>query len=700
MSSLIKQFLGKSRIGLLAVLLATINIFAVGTATAAGLLSPADGTTPALDIREHHVNVVLEDGYATTQVDQVFHNPHNKDLEAIYSFPVPEKGAVSQFTMWIDGKAVHGEVLEKKQARQVYEEEKAAGNDVGLTEQDGYKTFEIRVSPVRAGQDTRIRLVYLQPVHMDTGIGRYVYPLEDGGVDEQKKAFWTASEAVKEKFSFDLKLRSGYPVEALRTPNQPSAQISKLDDKQWLLKMTNSAAAVQTSNDDGSAPQATTNAANHNQPAFTLDKDIVVYWRHADGLPGSIDLVTYKPDANKRGTFMMTITPADDLKPITEGRDWAFVLDISGSMSGGKWSSLTDGVVQALKAMKPEDRFRIILFNSSARELTNGFVNATPEKIRSYSEQISQMRPHDGTNLYAGLKKGMKSLDADRTTSIILVTDGVANVGETEQKKFLELVRQKDVRLFSFIMGNSANRPLLEVITRESGGFYATISNSDDIAGQLMLAASKVSHQAFHDVKVKISGVKTSDMSPENIGTIYRGQQIILFGHYRKDGDALVEVSSKISGTDHRYKASFKFPKVSTLNPEIERLWAFSSIEEMLQKMEDFGEDADSKQAVTDLAKAYSLVTDYTSMIVLREDVFAKRGIERNNAKRIAIEQVAQQQRAEAPLVKHTIDPGVQPKRASTHHMSFGGGGGAFTPVWLLLFAPMLWFRKNRKNIK
>ncbi|MCG6897026.1 MAG: hypothetical protein LJE60_07975 [Thiocapsa sp.] len=35
-------------------------------------------------------------------------------------------------------------------------------------------TFDIRVAPMRAGQDTRIRLVYLQPIAIDHGIGRYV----------------------------------------------------------------------------------------------------------------------------------------------------------------------------------------------------------------------------------------------------------------------------------------------------------------------------------------------------------------------------------------------------------------------------------------------------------------------------------------------------------------------------------------------
>ncbi|NQZ10223.1 MAG: hypothetical protein HRT35_23985 [Algicola sp.] len=50
--------------------------------------------------------------------------------------------------------------------------------------------------------------------------------------------------------------------------------------------------------------------------AHRLDQDIVVYWRHALGLPGSVDLVTYKPHGSDEGTFMMTVTPGDDLTPI------------------------------------------------------------------------------------------------------------------------------------------------------------------------------------------------------------------------------------------------------------------------------------------------------------------------------------------------------------------------------------------------
>ena len=124
-------------------LLAGIAWLGAAGAQAAGLLTPADGSLPALEIRDHQVEVIIADGYATTSVEQVFHNPHGRDLEAVYSFPVPKRGAVGEFTLWIDGQPVHGEVLEKKQARQIYEEEKAAGRDAGLTEHQAEAIYRL-----------------------------------------------------------------------------------------------------------------------------------------------------------------------------------------------------------------------------------------------------------------------------------------------------------------------------------------------------------------------------------------------------------------------------------------------------------------------------------------------------------------------------------------------------------------------------
>ncbi len=60
---------------------ALIGLLAAASgAQAAGLLRPSDGSLPALAIKHHQVRVVIEDGYAVTTIEQVFHNPHATDL--------------------------------------------------------------------------------------------------------------------------------------------------------------------------------------------------------------------------------------------------------------------------------------------------------------------------------------------------------------------------------------------------------------------------------------------------------------------------------------------------------------------------------------------------------------------------------------------------------------------------------------------
>ncbi|MEA2114392.1 MAG: VIT and VWA domain-containing protein [Thermodesulfobacteriota bacterium] len=674
-----------------------------GSALAAGLLSPGGGNLPALEIKDHRVKVVIEDGYAVTIVDQVFHNPHATDLEAIYSFPVPEKAAVSEFTMWIDNMPIHGEVLEKAEARQVYEQQKAAGQEAGLTEKDGYKTFEITVSPVRAGQDTRIRLGYIQPARVDSSVGHYVYPLEEGGVDEAKLAFWTANEKVTGDFSFDLILRSAYPVDGVRLPNHPNATIVQNGDDYHVHLGNNPVPGLISGQDQPAQPGGQISAEQESAfqstgPVFSLDQDIVVYYRHADNLPGSVDLVTYKPEEGKRGTFMLTVTPAMDLKPITEGRDWVFVLDISGSMQG-KYHTLAEGVSQAMEKMSPNERFRIVLFNNSASELTRGYTAASPENVREYITKVKQISAGGSTNVYDGLKMGLNKLDSDRTSAILLVTDGVANVGVTQQHKFIELIRKHDVRLFTFIMGNSANRPLLTAVTDASNGFAMNVSNSDDIVGSILLAKSKVTHEALHGAKVKIKGIKTFDFTPEKIGSLYRGQQLIIFGHYYGSGEAKVSLSGKISGEEKLYQASFNFPDKTIENPEVERLWAYATIEQLSREMDYFGEDADSKEAITDLGVEYGLVTDYTSMIVVREEVFKQLGIERRNQSRLQQEFTAREQRAQSVVTSRRVDsaqPMFNHNRPTTR--SSGGGSGAFDLWALLLLVPLAYIGRRKER--
>lgn len=673
--------------GLVVVAWACFFIVLGSEAKAAGLMTPKNGAHPSLQLQDHEVDVVIQDGYAVTTIEQVFTNPHAEDLEAIYAFPVPEQAAVSEFTYWIDGRPVSGEVLAKQEARRIYEEEKAAGRETAVAEQDGYKTFTMNVYPVRALQDVRVRMSYIQAAKIDTGIGRYVYPLEDGGVDEEQLAFWTAEDEVKGRFRFDLVLRSSYPVEAVRLPAHPNATVNKTSGGDWSVHMDNGGTPSGVSpeddivNEDGERAAA----AAQNAAPVRLNQDVVVYWRHKAGLPGNVKITPYKRAQDKTGTFMMVVTPGDDLQTIQTGRDWVFVLDKSGSMNG-KWATLTDGVEKGLRKLGAQDRFRIVMFDERARELTQGYRAASPMEIQNAIDALAQVLPGHSTNLFAGLEMAFDDLDQDRSSGVVLVTDGVANTGETRKRAFLDLVETTDVRLFTLIMGNSANTPLLKNIAKASGGTAVAVSNNDDLVGQILAATSKLNHQALHNVKVRIDGVKTVDVWPKDLGSLYRGQQLVVFGHYRGDGRADVRVTAQVSGQPVEYRAQAAFPAKATLNPEIERLWAFSAIEDLMWDIDTFGQDADRKQAVVDLAVEHGLVTPYTSMVVVRDEVFAQRNIKRTNDARLTVERQAQQNRAAAPVVSAAPNTLSGSGFASNPQPDLSGGSGAGAlDMWAVL---------------
>ena len=73
---------------------------------AAGILKPVNGDESQVSLVSHNVSVVINNGFARTEVDQVFANSGDHDLEAIYSFPLPKNSSLSEVSLWINGQEV------------------------------------------------------------------------------------------------------------------------------------------------------------------------------------------------------------------------------------------------------------------------------------------------------------------------------------------------------------------------------------------------------------------------------------------------------------------------------------------------------------------------------------------------------------------------------------------------------------------
>jgi Ca-activated chloride channel family protein len=625
------------------------------------------------------VQVTINNGFAITRVTQTFSNPNDTTLEALYSFPLPKSATLSEVSIQIGERVIHGEVLPKLEAERAYEEEKNAGNEAGLASKEDYKHLRFKVSPVRPHEPVVVSFAYYQQLVLDTGIGRYVYPLEEGGTDEPAVlSFWQRNDKVEGTFAFDLELKSAWPLADARLAGWDSSTVTKTegDAGHW--------------------------RAHIDTQAARLNRDVVFYYRIEDTLPGRIELVASRTDRSKPGTFMLVVTPGLDLKPLNCGADYVFVLDQSGSMGGGKIATLAGGVAKVLGEMRPEDRFRVVTFADSAARLTGTWENATPAKVTETIARVTGLQANGSTNLYAGLKLALADLDDDRATSIVLVTDGVTNTGEVDPAAFHKLMKQYDVRVFGFLIGNSANWPLMQIVCEASGGFYAGVSNCDDIVGQILLAKSKVLYECLHDATFAVHGVDVREMTNGALGKVYRGQQLVFLGQYTKAGTATVELKARMTGEDQVYTTRFDFPELDTANPELERLWALDRIE-AIERQRDIGllPASEATAAIRDLGVTYQLVTDETAMVVLSDESFAKRGIDRRNRERLIREHGAQSQRTAQPAPNRRVDAAQPAFRFPTP--SIGGGGSAVDPLTGLLMlgvaaAAAAEFRRNRRR--
>ncbi len=284
----------------------------------AGLLVADGGFGGVLEIEEHSAQVTIKNGIAVTQVTQVFRNTENRVVEALYTFPVPEGASVANFSMWINGKEMVGEVVEKERARQIYESYKQTRRDPGLLEQVDYKTFEMRIFPIAAGAEQRVEITYYQELDFDHDRATYVYPLATTTQE--------ADSATRGRFALDLDVKSEVPIVKLESPSHGDEFVVVAHTEAYHQ------ASLETTGGD-------------------LDRDLVLTYEVSRPFTG-LDLLTSRVDGED-GFFQLTLTAGEELERTTTA--WttcscstcpgAWIATVSCRYRAARWARFSKGWV-------------------------------------------------------------------------------------------------------------------------------------------------------------------------------------------------------------------------------------------------------------------------------------------------------------------------------------------------------------------
>lgn len=158
----------------------------------------------------------------------------------------------------------------------------------------------------------------------------------------------------------------------------------------------------------------------------------------------------------------------------------ALVLDRSGSMDGArKFVLAREAVEQALRMLRPEDRFALVVYDDAVDVLQRS-THATPDAKRAALQALRNVGPRNSTDLCAGWMGGSaeiaEHLREEGVARALLLTDGLANRGVTDHATLVRHageLRQRGIATSTFGVGEDFDERLLRDMGHEGGGnFY------------------------------------------------------------------------------------------------------------------------------------------------------------------------------------------------------------------------------------
>ena len=163
----------------------------------------------------------------------------------------------------------------------------------------------------------------------------------------------------------------------------------------------------------------------------------------------------------------------------------AVVLDRSGSMQGAKIAKAREAAIEALRRLNGRDRFSLVAYDHRVTTLVPAQSAANSAWIEA---QIRQLAPGGNTALFGGVSQGAaevrKALGQDSIHRVILLSDGLANVGPSSPHDLGRLgaaFLKEGISVSTVGVGSDYNEDLMAQLAGRSDGNHYFVAESGDL---------------------------------------------------------------------------------------------------------------------------------------------------------------------------------------------------------------------------
>jgi Ca-activated chloride channel family protein len=553
-------------------------------------------------------------GYiASVDVTQQFENPYSEKIEAVYVFPLPENGAVNEFVMQIGARRIRGIVRERAEAERIYTEAKHQGYTASLLTQERPNIFTQSVANIEPGKRIDISIRYYNTLTYLDGWYEFVFPMVVGprfnppgsyrGIGAVPASGLARSSQPTGVHYSHPSTRSGHEI-SLQLDLNAGVRLEKFECKTH---------SIETQSADAPAGHVSVRLSSTDS---IPNKDFVFSFRVA-GRSLKTSLLTHTD--HRGGFFTMMLYPPAGLETLERAPlELVFVLDCSGSMSGEPLKQAKAAIRWALNNMDSRDTFQLINFSVDARQFGREPIPATRHNLRRAIAYLDSLHSEGGTMMIEGVKAALDfPHDPDRLRFVCFLTDGF--IGNESDILHAIDARLGDSRIFSFGVGSSVNRFLLDGMAKIGRGTVAYLGLNDDGAEVMQKFFERVSHPALTDVKIDWGNFRPTDVYPKRMPDLFVGRPLVITGRFDPDErnpNHVIQISGKAAGKRMRIPVSIKNSAFAESAPALPSIWARSKIAELLEQSQY---DPSNRIAahVRKTALDFQLLSPYTAFLAL-----------------------------------------------------------------------------------
>ena len=583
---------------------------------------------------ESAVDISVAGRVTRVAVTQRFHNPSSVWLEGLYVFPLPERSAVDRLTMTVGARQIEGRILEREEAKRVYEQAAAEGRKASLLTSKRPNVFVTSVANIGPGETVSIAIEYQDRVAFTDGLFELRFPMvvapryEPGpagpplvrlpqpapgpqppasqpiaaqgqgqapGRDRDRFGpVARPGSGLESRLTLSVALDAGLPLAELLSPSHEIAIETQGEGRRDIRLVEESVPA---------------------------DRDFVLQWRPAQGSEPAAAL--FAEEIAGDGFLLVSLLPppatAQDSAP--PPRDLILVVDTSGSMHGLSLEAAKEALDLALGRLRPVDRFNLIRFSNEARALFPEVRPADAGARRLAQRAVAALDAEGGTEMLSALSLALRApAEPGRLRQVVFLTDGAVG----NEAALFSTIDQTlgDSRLFTVGIGSAPNGYFMRKAAEIGRGSFTYIAKLDGVAERMTDLLRRLEAPLLTGLAVNGPFEAESEIYPTPLPDLYAGEPVEFV--VKLPGQSLAGLTGELTVTGRRGGADWRRAvPLSALQPGagVAKIWARAKLE----RIEDglfLGRQPEAvRTEALALALHHGLVGRYTSLVAVDEAV-------------------------------------------------------------------------------